>query len=66
MKISKIDAFTLMIKTMEKGDEKSANEMLRIIQKSISKETRNTFCDTIEISGKKEEKYFKPLLDNVE
>ena len=34
-KIKKIDAFSLVIRTMEKGDEKSANKMFRIITNAI-------------------------------
>lgn len=33
--IEKIDAFSLVVKTLESGDEKKANRMMQIIVKSI-------------------------------
>ena len=63
VKIDKLDAFSLVIEAIESGDEKTANEIMRIITKSISKDKKNNkFSTEIELNGKKEEKYFKKLL----
>lgn len=61
LKISKMDAFSLVIDAVDKGDEKTANEILKIISKSISRESR--FSNEIEVKGKKHEKIFKRLLE---
>lgn len=63
-KIDKMDAFELVVKAIENGDENTANEIMKIITKSISKEKgSNKFSLKIEVNGKKEERYFKELLD---
>ena len=59
-KVSKMDAFALVIEAAEKGDEKTANEILKIIYRSISKES--SFSNEIEIKNKRDEKYFKKIM----
>ena len=55
-KVSKMDAFALVIEAAEKGDEKTANEILKIIYRSISKES--SFSNEIEIKKQKRRKVF--------
>lgn len=52
-KISKVDAFILVVEAMDHGDINTANEILRIISKSIRKETVNSFSSVLEIKEKK-------------
>lgn len=55
MQISKTEAFNLVAKALEDNDEKSANDMLQIISRSISRTTNiANFSPYIEVKGKKE------------
>ena len=63
-KISKVDDFNLVVKAMDHGDINTANEILRIISKSIRKETVNSFSSVLEIKEKKDEKCIKKYLVN--
>ena len=58
-KISKVDAFNLVVEAMDQGDIKTANEILRIISTSIRKETVSSFSSEIEVRERKDEKYLK-------
>lgn len=62
IKISKIDAFDLIIEALENGDEKTANEILKIIQDSIEKED-SRFSENINVNKKKDKKYFKKIIE---
>lgn len=60
IKILKTDAFNLVAKALENDDEKSANDILQIISKSIIKNSNQIiFSPYIEIKDKKEIKIFK-------
>ena len=64
-KLDKFDAFSLIVKALDKGDEKRANEMMRIITKSImraEKENKKSL-NQIEIFDEREVAYFKELLE---
>ena len=61
--INKIDAFALIVKTLERGDEKKANKMMRVVVRSIQKnkdETRSSL--NIKIRDEKDANLFKDLL----
>jgi len=63
-KIKKIDAFSLVVRTMEKGDEKNANKMFRIVINAILQNkdsSSNSQYITIE---EKDIGLFKELLGN--
>lgn len=65
VKIGKLDAFSLVVEAADSGDEKTANEIMKIIMKSINKDKRNnSFSTEIEVNGKKEERFLKRLLSN--
>ena len=60
IKVSKTDAFNLVAKALENDDEKSANDILQIISKSILKDSNQLiFSPYIENKDKKEIKVFK-------
>lgn len=60
IKVSKTEAFNLVAKALENDDEKSANDILQIISKSILKDSDQlVFSPYIEIKNKKEIKVFK-------
>lgn len=64
-KLDKIDAFSLVVKTLDKGNEKKANEMMRIITKAnmrAAKENKKP-SNQIEILDEKELAYFKELIE---
>lgn len=63
--INKIDAFSLVIEAIEKNDVTTANEMMKIISKSIQQEKKNNnFSQQIDIVDKKDVKYYKELSKN--
>ena len=66
-KISKIDAFSLIVKTLDLGDEKTANKMMSIVMKSIKK-SKGTTTPSLYIKIEKEEeaKLFKAFLIDCE
>lgn len=66
--IEKIDAFSLVVKAMEKGDEKTANRMLQIIMKSIRQSQKvKSKSNLIEIRDEKDAQLFREfLLDTTE
>lgn len=55
-----MDAFALVIEAADRGDEKTANAILKIISRSIRKESN--FSNVIEIKNKRDEKYFKKII----
>ncbi|MDD3138880.1 MAG: hypothetical protein PHX08_07910 [Lachnospiraceae bacterium] len=63
VKVNKMDAFSMVVRAMEKNDGKTASEIMKVISKSLNKEKReNKFSEYIEIMDKKDEKYFRELL----
>lgn len=61
--IDKMDAFALVVKALDNDDAKTANEIMRIINKSIMQEKENNiFSQQIEIIDRKDEKYFRELI----
>ena len=65
--IKKIDAFTLVVKTVELGDQQTANKMMQVIVKSI-RQNRNLNKSTqfLEIADDKDAMLFKDLLINID
>lgn len=48
---------------MDKNDYKTANEIMNIINRALTKDKKNnTVSSEIELRGMKEEKYFKSIL----
>ena len=63
MRIDKMEAFSLAVKFGELNDNKTANELMRIISKSIEEEKKNRcFSQYIEITNKKDEKFIRKIL----
>jgi flagellar basal body P-ring protein FlgI len=62
-RISKLDAFQCVVEAMDKNDYKTANEIMNIINRALTKDKKNnTVSSEIELRGMKEEKYFKSIL----
>lgn len=63
-KVDKIDAFSLVVKSLEKGDEKKANEMMRILIKSIrqSNKENHKASNQIEIKDARDAKLFEAII----
>lgn len=61
--IEKIDAFSLVVKALENGDEKTANKMMQVIIKSIrqSQKTKSA-SQLIEIRDEKDAQLFSRFL----
>lgn len=63
IKIDKMDAFGMVVKALE-NDDKTASEVMKIISKSLKKEKENNkFSEYIDIEDKKDERFFKRLLE---
>ena len=63
IRIDKMEAFSLAVKSAESNDNKTANELMRIISKSIEEDKKNKrFSQCIEITNKKDEKFISSLL----
>lgn len=63
-KIDKMDAFGMVVKALENNDDKTASEVMKIISKSLKKEKENNkFSEYIDIEDKKDEGFFKRLLE---
>lgn len=63
IRIDKMEAFSLAVKSAESNDNKTANELMRIISKSIEEDKKNKrFSQCIEITNKKDEKFIRSLL----
>lgn len=59
-KISKMAAFRCMVEAIDNNDYQTANEIMEIIYDSIENNKKNNiFSSEIELSGLKEEQYFK-------
>lgn len=65
--IKKIDAFTLVMKTSDSGDQQTANKMMQVIIKSI-RQNRNSqkTSQFLEIADAKDAQLFKELLIDVD
>lgn len=64
IKIDKMDAFGMVVKALENNDDKTASEVMKIISKSLKKEKENNkFSEYIDIEDKKDERFFKRLLE---
>lgn len=62
-RIKRLDAFALVVKALERGDEKTANKMMQIIVKEIQKnKTSKNQSLVIEIENAKDAHLFKELL----
>ena len=63
--IKKIDAFSLVIKTIDSGDQQTANKMMQVIVKSIRQDRRSQrSTQFLEITDDKDALLFKELLIN--
>lgn len=66
IRIDKIEAFSLVVRALDKDDTKTAGELMRIITKSIQKDREsNSFSEIIEISDRKDEQLIRRLLQRV-
>ena len=65
--IKKIDAFSLVVKTLDNGDQQTANKMMQVIVKSIrqNKQSKNA-THILRISDDNDARLFKELLINNE
>ena len=63
-KVDKIDAFSLVVRALDKGDREKAAEMMRIISESIQNEEKQgkIVSRLIEINGEREWKLFQEIL----
>ncbi len=63
IKIDKMEAFEIVVKLVEANKNKMANDLMRIISKSIEEDKKNKcFSKCIEITNKKDEKFVANLL----
>ena len=61
--VDKMEVFALVVKAVEKNDNRTASELMRIISKSIQQDRENnSFSERIEISNKKDEQLIKRLI----
>lgn len=66
IRIDKIEAFSLVVRALDKDDTQTAGELMRIITKSIQKDREsNSFSEVIEISDRKDEQLIRRLLQRV-
>ena len=63
-KIKKIDAFSLVVRTMEKGDEKNANKMFSIVINAILQNKDSSSNSQYITIKEKDIGLFKELLGN--
>lgn len=63
-KIKKIDAFSLVVRTLENGDEKNANRMFRIITDSILQNKKSLNIQHYITVNDKDASLFKELISN--
>ena len=63
-KVDKIDAFSLVVRAMDRGDKEKAAKMMRVISESIQNEEKQgkIVSRLIEINGEEEWKLFHELL----
>lgn len=67
MRIDKMEAFSIVVRLVEKNENKMANELMKIISKSIEEEKKNkNFSQFIEIKSKKIEKFIIGFLKTQE
>lgn len=65
--IKRVDAFALVAKTLDKGDLRTANEMMQIISRSLLQNKKaSSISATIEITDKKALRLFKDLIEGKE
>ena len=62
-KVNKIDAFSLVIRAMDRGEKEKAAKMMRVISESIYNEEKQGKIASrlIEINGEEEWKLFQEL-----
>lgn len=64
-KISRIEAFYEVTRTLERGENNKAEEMFKVITDSIVYDKKNnTFSEYITLRGKRQEQLFKDILIN--
>ena len=63
IKIDKMEAFEIVVRLVEANENKMANDLMKIISKSIEEDKKNKrFSKNIEITNKKDEKFIASLL----
>lgn len=63
IRIDKMEAFEIVVRLVEMNENTMANELMRIISKSIQEDKKNKrFSKCIEITNKKDEKFIANLL----
>lgn len=63
IKIDKMEAFEIVVRLVEANENKMANDLMKIISKSIEEDKKNKrFSKSIEITNKKDEKFVANLL----
>lgn len=63
IKIDKMEAFEIVVKLVETNENQKANELMKIISKSIEEDKiNNRFSKCIEITDSKDEKMVRNLL----
>lgn len=63
IRIDKLEAFSLVVRLVEMNENKMANELMKIISRSIEEDKKNKhFSQSIEIKNKKDEKFVAGLL----
>lgn len=66
IKISRLDAFSEIIKATENNETNKANQMMAIVAKSIENDKKNnTFSEYIELRTKKEKNLFKDIIKHI-
>ena len=63
IKIDKMEAFEIVVRLVEANENKMANDLMKVISKSIEEDKKNKrFSKSIEITNKKDEKFVANLL----
>ena len=63
IRIDKMDAFAIVVRLVEVNENERANELMKIISKSIKEDRENKrFSKCIEVTDKKDEKFLSNLL----
>ncbi len=63
IRIDKMDAFSIVVRLAEINENEKANELMKIISKSIKEDKENKrFSKCIEVTNKKDEKFLSNLL----